>query len=254
MVALFGLLSFAGLFVFAILIIIRAIMKKHIIPSVIGFLVCLVVFAVCFAATPAKNKEQKTGRELEKETESIAQDNKKADFTEETPAPIGDKADETDAKEDNPVEEGSIAEETPEPDNEEAAKAVEYDALQSAFLTITDATTEEDVLALIDKYGLEYTSQHYNGTPKNTTYILAYEPGVARQRYADPGDSLEIAFSEEDGSLMFAEYFNHDAFMDAIYYHHGVHWNFRETGYYYYKPGDEYHSVQTPEEALANIL
>lgn len=129
MVGMFGFLSLGGLFVCALIITMKAIRAEPLKPSVTGFLVCLVVFTVFFAI-PAKSKKQETGTEQVKGTESIAQDNKKADFTEETPASIKDKTDKADAEEDDPVKEGSIAEETPKPENESVAEAVEYDALQ----------------------------------------------------------------------------------------------------------------------------
>ena len=83
---------------------------------------------------------------------------------------------------------------------------------------------------------------------------------------------------EEHGVAYTAEYFNDEAFMDALYYNYGTHWDFSEdepgnvySGYYYYKPGDTkggitmkysngntketgYHSVDSAEDALGDIL
>ncbi|MCQ4774993.1 hypothetical protein NE634_14855 [Lacrimispora saccharolytica] len=160
----------------------------------------------------------------------------------------------------------------------ETETAQEYDGLQKVFLAVTKDTTEDELLDLINEYGLEYTAEDYNGTPKSRSYEIAFDEGVARQKYADPGDSLEVSFNSGDGSLLLAEYFNESAFMNALYYNYGTHWDFREdepdntyTGYYYYKPGDTkggitmtygngnskdtgYHNVDTGEDALKHIL
>lgn len=90
--------------------------------------------------------------------------------------------------------------------------------------------------------------------------------------------TLEVSFDKNDGMILYAEYFNDEAFMDAIYYNYGTYWDFREdepgntySGYYYYKPGDTkggitmkysngntketgYHSVDSAEDALGDIL
>ena len=65
------------------------------------------------------------------------------------------------------------------------------------------------------------------------------------QKYAESGDSLEVSFNKEDGTILYAEYFNEASFRNALYYNYGTYWDFREdeldntyTGYYYYKPGD----------------
>ena len=70
----------------------------------------------------------------------------------------------------------------------EVVPVIEYDALQRMFITFTLNTTEEDVMNLINEYGLEYSSKEYNGTPKSIKYKIAYDKGVTPQRYADSGD------------------------------------------------------------------
>lgn len=155
----------------------------------------------------------------------------------------------------------------------------EYDDLQNVFLTVTKDTTEEELLSLIDEYGLEYTAEDYNGTPKSRTYRLAYEHGVALQSHADSGDYMDISFNQENGDMLHSMYFNQEVFMEAIYYNYGNYWDLREkepdspyVGYYYDKPGDTkggiiikynnnsngvetgYHAVETGEEALDCIL
>ena len=154
----------------------------------------------------------------------------------------------------------------------------EYDNLQKMFLSIDKGTTEDDLLKLIEEYGVAYTAEDYNGTPKKRCYNIAFEEGTALQRYADSGDTLEVSFDQNDGTILYAEYFNDEAFMDALYYNYGTYWDFSEdepgnvySGYYYYKPGDTkggitmkysngntkdtgYHSVDSAEDALIHIL
>ena len=162
---------------------------------------------------------------------------------------------------------------------ESSAEAIkEYDNLQKMFLSIDKDTTEDDLLKLIEEYGVAYTAEDYNGTPKKRCYNIAFEEGTALQRYADSGDTLEVSFDQNDGTILYAEYFNDEAFMDALYYNYGTYWDFSEdepgnvySGYYYYKPGDTkggitmkysngnmkdtgYHSVDSAEDALIHIL
>ena len=164
------------------------------------------------------------------------------------------------------------------PTESAAESTKEYDNLQKTFLEIDKDTTEDDLLKLIEEYGVTYTAEDYNGTPKKRCYNIAFEEGAALQRYADSGDTLEVSFDKNDGTILYAEYFNDEAFVDAIYYNYGTYWDFREnepgnaySGYYYHKPGDTkggitmkysngntketgYHSVDSAEDALGNIL
>lgn len=164
------------------------------------------------------------------------------------------------------------------PTESPAESTKEYDDLQMMFLSIDKDTTEDDLLKLIEEYEVAYTAEDYNGTPKERCYNIAFEEGVALQRYADSGDTLEVSFDKNDGTVLYAEYFNNEAFMDAVYYNYGTYWNFREdepgnvySGYYYYKPGDTkggitmkysngntketgYHNVDSAEDALGHIF
>lgn len=164
------------------------------------------------------------------------------------------------------------------PTESPAESTKEYDNLQTMFLSIDKDTTEDDLLKLIEEYDVAYTAEDYNGTPKERCYNIAFEEGAALQRYADSGDTLEVSFDQNDGTVLYAEYFNDEAFMDALYYNYGTHWDFSEdepgnvySGYYYYKPGDTkggitmkysngntketgYHSVDSAEDALGDIL
>ena len=152
-----------------------------------------------------------------------------------------------------------------------------YDELQNIFLSVDKDTTEDDILNLVEEYGLEYTVEEYNGRPKSRNYCIAFEADVALQKYADSGDVLEVSFDKNDGLILYAEYFNEESFKNAIYYNYGTYWDFREdapdnayTGYYHHKPGDTkggitikysngnsketgYYSIDSAEKALSHI-
>ena len=138
----------------------------------------------------------------------------------------------------------------------------------------SDSTNEAKAEETQEEHSVEYTAEEYNGTPKSRNYNIAFDSDVVLQKYAESGDSLEVSFNKEDGTILYAEYFNEASFRNALYYNYGTYWDFREdeldntyTGYYYYKPGDTkggitmkydngnsketgYHSVSRGEEAL----
>lgn len=154
----------------------------------------------------------------------------------------------------------------------------EYDALQIAFMTLSFDSHMADIEKIIEESNLEFTKENYN---EKLTYALAYDENVARQKRGFSGDCLEIIFSREDGSLMYAEYTKRTSnkLMNALLYNYGTYWDFRfETpqnqysGYYYYRSGDmsehgivfqydngnshetSYHPCNDAEEALKNVL
>ena len=161
---------------------------------------------------------------------------------------------------------------------EESSQDIDYDKLQSIFLTLSFETIEDDLIKWIEDNSLEYTAEEYNSKPKQITYCIAYEHDVALQKYAESGDYIKISFSKEDGTFMYAEYFNNNAFKTALLYNYGTYWKLMEnegnnkySGYYYYKPGDSeggitieysngnstetgYHSVENGEDALFGVL
>lgn len=136
--------------------------------------------------------------------------------------------------------------ETGTADSTEASSeaTIEYDDLQSMFIGITTETSKEDIQAAIDKSGLPYTSEEYNGDPKEVTYQIAYTEGAAKQKYGDTGDYVSVSFSQEDGSLLTAEYCKASTFKSAVLYNYGVYWDFNfekdndYAGYYWNKSGD----------------
>ena len=161
---------------------------------------------------------------------------------------------------------------------EEVKRTIDYDKLQNLFLMLSFDTDEDDLNKWINEYSLEYVAQKYNGTPKQMTYKIAYKHDVALHKHAESGDYVRVSFSKEDGSFMYAEYFNTNVFKTALLYNYGTYWDFREkteynkySGYYYHKPGDSdggiiieynngnttetgYHRANNSEEALLHIL
>ena len=83
----------------------------------------------------------------------------------------------------------------------------EYDDIQKMFLAIDKDTTEDDLLKLLEEYEVAYTAEDYNGTPKKRCYNIAFEEGAALQSYANPGDTLEVSFDKNDGTILGKKYF-----------------------------------------------
>lgn len=160
---------------------------------------------------------------------------------------------------------------------EETEVLAEYDDLQSIFLELSQDTSEDDIKSYIDEYELSYTQEEYNGQPKELVYQLAYTNETARQSYGESGDYLSVTFNRGDGSFMYAEYYNDQSSMVALFYNYGTYWDFGEeesgryTGYYYYVPGKTkggikitysngnstetgYHSVSNAKKALEAVI
>jgi len=137
----------------------------------------------------------------------------------------------------------SDAEEQVEEIVSEPVVLTEFDDLQSIFCALSYNTTTEDVEAMIAERGLEYTAEEYNSN--KLTYKIARSADVAKQSHAKEGDNVEITFTQDEGTFLYAKYFNVDAFKDAVLYSYGTYWDFREdasnntySGYYYHSPGD----------------
>ena len=82
---------------------------------------------------------------------------------------------------------------TPPEDTEPAPEKVyEYDALQTVFMAMTEDTTTEELWNLILEHNLSVTAQENNGG--TVIFGVAYTEGVARQKYADSGDYLNVTF------------------------------------------------------------
>ena len=127
-------------------------------------------------------------------------------------------------------------------------KKYTYDDLQKLFISITDKTTKDEVNQYIADNGLSHTEEEYNGSNggKELNYQIAYTDGAALQKYADPGDYLEISFDESNDTLQYAQYVMEGSVYTALYYNYGTWYDFREstpgkyTGHYNIDPlGDD---------------
>ncbi len=74
----------------------------------------------------------------------------------------------------------------------EPEKVYNYDALQTVFMAMTEDTTTEELWNLILEHNLSVTAQENNGG--TVIFGVAYTEGVARQKYADSGDYLNVTF------------------------------------------------------------
>lgn len=124
----------------------------------------------------------------------------------------------------------------------EDIKVVEYDTLQTLFVSFTPDTTVEELENLIAEHDLSFTSQEYNKLSggKTLKYIIAYTDGVAKQKYADSGDYIDVTFDKDnDLKLMYAQYCNLKAIgPSALLYCYGNWYSFSDSnandysGYY----------------------
>ena len=124
----------------------------------------------------------------------------------------------------------------------EDIKVVEYDTLQTLFVSFTPETTVEELETLITEHSLSFTSQEYNKLSggKTLKYIIAYTDGVAKQKYADSGDYIDVTFDKDnDLKLMYAQYCNLKAIgPSALLYCYGNWYSFSDSnakdysGYY----------------------
>lgn len=261
MIAFIGVISFFGLIAFIIMTIINAIRKKPIKRLAIGIAVFFVVFVICLAVIPPVENNQQIDNKEPTESEQIMAS--KEDEGDNSKEPV---------KSEEPVVDKELTQ------SEEITDTVNYDKLQSLFLSFSFETTEDDLIKWIEDNGLKYTSKEYNGSPKNKSYKIAYEDDVALMRHAESGDHVEISFCKENGSFMYAEYFNYTTFKTALLYNYGTYWDFREreennkySGYYYHTSGESkggitieysngnstetgYYSVENGENTLSIVL
>ena len=116
-----------------------------------------------------------------------------------------------------------------------AKEEVSYDQLESLYLKINEKMSYEEILKIVEETGLPFTEVEYNGSKK---IKVAFTEGVAKQRYADSGDNLEISFDQEsDRKYAFGtlEYFNNDKFVTIFQYEGGTYWDFyncQDKGYF----------------------
>lgn len=98
-----------------------------------------------------------------------------------------------------------------------------YDPLQQLFINISDNCKEADVVSYIDENQLCYTCQNYNGGKR--MYKVAYSDSVALQKYADSGDYVEIAFSDDNSDVYYTVYSH--KLKSALFYRYGDYFEFR---------------------------
>lgn len=121
-----------------------------------------------------------------------------------------------------------------------------YDELQTIFINLTADISPEELEAIITEKGLYYTSQEYNKLSggKEISYKIAYTQEIAKQKYADSGDYLDLNFDlENNNRLMHAQYCNLKSLgPSALFYCYGTWFDFRESnakdyaGYYIVNP------------------
>ena len=106
---------------------------------------------------------------------------------------------------------------------------IKYDALQQLYLDIDNDLSYEETLKKVRKSKLPYTDQEYSS---GQTIKVAYTSEVAKQRYAEEGDNVEISFEldKKTNKLNFStlEYFNHKKFITIFDYESGTYWDFRD--------------------------
>lgn len=125
-------------------------------------------------------------------------------------------------------------------------KTYDFDTLQSIFVGITAETTIEDLKSMISEKSLSFTVQEYNkaGGGKEVVLMIAYTDGAALQKYAESGDSIEIAFDKidnnslSDNNRIMSAYYTNASSLSALFYNYGTWYDFREetegdySGYY----------------------
>ena len=128
----------------------------------------------------------------------------------------------------------------------------EYDLLQQIFIDISDSTTEDDIKSAIAENDLHYEREEYRDATAYTIGI-EYEEG---ERHPFKGDTIDISFGIEDGSIDHAVY-THGG-VSAIFYCAGTYWDLHdgsEIGYY----GDiigkhNYEKVESAEDAIQYVF
>lgn len=94
--------------------------------------------------------------------------------------------------------------------------AVEFDELQSYYLTIGESTTPDDLKTTAEKNGWAISSHDYTGS-KTTVYSLGYDKDVAKDRYAKSGPRISVSFSDETGEWTSSEYTDDSVLIASVY-------------------------------------
>lgn len=129
----------------------------------------------------------------------------------------------------------------------------EYDVLQEFFVSMTADTTIEELENWIEKNDLKFEIEKYPGSHSiEYTAGIEYEEG---KRHPFTGDTIEVTFSSDDGSLKIGVYTKH--YVSAIFFQSGTYWDLRdssEKGYYGDVVGNHnYEKLSTAEEAIQYV-
>ena len=105
-----------------------------------------------------------------------------------------------------------------------------YDNLQKLYFLLRSDMSYEEIVQLVELYGLPNTNEKYNGS---RAISIAFTEGAAKQSHADSGDSITISFDETSRNsgqytVSVIEYFNQDAFITVFEYVSGTYWDFRD--------------------------
>ena len=107
--------------------------------------------------------------------------------------------------------------------------ALGFDPLQEIILSINENTTQADIEEMIGLYDL-----FYNATPFNSewgqivSYKIAYEEEAARHRHGITDHHIEVKFRKKTGQIVYASYFNDDAFSEDYHKNYEVRIYFEE--------------------------
>lgn len=236
--------------VFLILFIIGLFAKKlKIRPkiSILAVIICVISFIYCSVGyTATMSPEQKAEQEKIEQQKADQQENKKSDVKANNES-VND-GNEKEEKEEKEDKDSAIKKSSKQEDqksrntkNENQDNKKKYDALQRVFIAINKDTSIEELNTLISDNNLHFTTQEYNDDSWTTLiYKIAYTDGVALQKYADSGDNLEVAFSNNNNILEYAVYNKEQNGKEVIFYNFGTWYDFRETepnnkysGYYF---------------------
>lgn len=285
-------LSMLGGIVFAVLFIVGIFNKKmKLRPNksaiILGILVVIFfVSAYGYDATMSDEQRQKV-EEQQSEQEAKEKEEQKAKAKEEQKAKAKEEQkaeakEEQEAKEKEEQEAKAKEEQEVKAKEEQKNPSIKYDIIQSIFISISGETTSEELENMIIQNTLAYTVQEYNGSNKEgkeLLYKIAYNDEVAKQKYAESGDYLEVAFSTNNKDLKYAHYVNvNNTGCSALFYRYGTWYDFREAeinnayeGYYFtdsfgdktgivikYNNGNEvktnYYQYNSAEDVLNKVI
>lgn len=145
--------------------------------------------------------------------------------------------------------------------------ALAFEPLQEIILSIDKNTTQADVEAMIQTYSLPYTLQQFNSHwGQIMVYKIAYVEGATRHKHGITADNVEVKFSKKTGKVVYASYFNANAFYADYHRNYEVQIYFEEgwgglLGYYGFNASSDGYDTSnrevpfdSVEEALDDVL